>query len=114
MAAGASKFNSRCDHAGLHIQLTSTEKGTTPFKFFNSWLRDARFNTTFWEAWNKTMEGSPIYILQQKIKEVRNVGKNWAREIRLETETPLMIAAELQVEATKLQADLLNPTLQKK
>lgn len=32
------------DHAGLHISLTQSEKGTTPFKFFNSWLREEDFN----------------------------------------------------------------------
>lgn len=63
------------DHAGLYIKLTQSEKGTTPLKFFNSWLKEKDFNDKFKEAWSTNMEGSPIYVLQQKV----NVVKGWQR-----------------------------------
>lgn len=106
-------YGTTSDHAGLHIQLTTTEKETTPFKFFNSWLRNDKFNELFAEAWNKIMEGSPIYILQRKIEAVRKAGNDWTRQKRSETETPVKIVADLQTEASKLQGDPHNPCCKK-
>lgn len=44
------------DHAGLHIQLTQPEKGSSLFKFFNSCLRDDEFNSEFKDAWATSIE----------------------------------------------------------
>lgn len=51
------------DHAGQHLQLTRLEKGSTPFKFFNSWLRYESFNSVFQTAWKTPVNGSPLYRL---------------------------------------------------
>lgn len=47
-------------HAGLLIQLVKQEKGSAPFKFFNSWLKEERFNEAFRKAWDARVEGSPM------------------------------------------------------
>lgn len=51
------------DHATLHLQLTRLEKGSTPFKFYNSCLREEGFNREFKTAWSN---GSPLYKIQLK------------------------------------------------
>lgn len=100
------------DHAGLYLQLTQLEKGSKPFKFYNSWLRGDEFNTKFKKAWATTIVGTPLYKLQQKINAARQAGKEWARKKRLAAELSRTVVAELQTVATKLQGDPLNPTIQ--
>lgn len=51
------------DHAELHIQLTQTEKGSMPFKFYNSWLKEEEFNDEFRRTWETPIEGSPLFRL---------------------------------------------------
>lgn len=63
--------NSR-DHAALFIELLAVERSTKPFKFYNSWLRQASFNRTFIKARSTPIDGSSLFALQQKIKAVDN------------------------------------------
>lgn len=100
------------DHAGLFVKLTRTDRGTTPFKFFNSWLRDNQFNAAFKEAWEERVDGSPQYILQQQINAVRRVGKDWAKKKKITDETSRKIVAELQAAATEWQANPHNQDTQ--
>lgn len=83
------------DQAGLLINLSRIERGSTPFKFFNSWLRDDKFNEEFRAAWVKPMEGSPLYALQQKINAVRHMGKKWAKKLMMMNRISRTIDAEL-------------------
>lgn len=55
---------------------------------------------------------SPFYILQQRINVVRSAGKSWAQRKRLAGVSSTKVAAELQTEATKLQADPGNLEIQ--
>lgn len=80
-------FETTSDHAGIHIQLTRIEKGTTPFKFYNSWLRERDFNDQFKEAWDEPVEGSSLYVLQQKINQVRRMAKSWINNKKLKNVT---------------------------
>lgn len=100
------------DHAALLLQLTKSDRGTTPFKFLNSWLRDDGFNAEFRRVWAMNVEGSPMYVLHRKIKAVRIMGKYWAQLLRQRNESSRRIAAELHSEASRLQTDPSNQTLQ--
>lgn len=100
------------DHAGLLINLTRVGKSTTPFKFYNSWLCDEKFNVEFKRAWATPVEGSPLYCLQQKINEVRRAGEKWTQRMRENNRTSRVIAAELHCEAMRLQSDPSNQTIQ--
>lgn len=66
----------------------------------------------FRKAWDTSAEGSSIFILQQKINALRAGGKEWASVKRIEGVTTSKIAAELQIEATKLQVDPFNLEVQ--
>lgn len=58
------------------------------------------------------VEGTVLYSLYQRINSVRRAGKDWAQRKRLADESSRKTAAALQIEATKLQADPHNPTIQ--
>lgn len=52
-------FRNCCDNVAIFIELLPIEKGSKPFKFYNSWLCQALFNNLFQTAWAIKIEGSP-------------------------------------------------------
>lgn len=83
------------DHASLHIQLTRLEKGLTPFKFYNSWIRDEEFNNVFRRAWSTPAVGTHLFKLYPKIRAVRSAGKEWESKKRFADKSSTKVAAEL-------------------
>lgn len=59
------------DYPALHIEFLEHESGNKPFQSYSSWLQIKSFNDIFTNAWKTIVMGSPIYILQQKIKFVK-------------------------------------------
>lgn len=102
------------DHAGLLLRLARMERGSTPFKFYNSWLREEESNLRFIAAWEESVEGTPLFKLQQKIKAVKRAAKDWAKIKKMKLETSRRVATELHDATIKLQEDLSNPIKQDK
>lgn len=44
-------FANSSDHAAILLELLPFEKGSKPFKFYNSWLHQSSFNDLFRNAW---------------------------------------------------------------
>jgi hypothetical protein len=67
------------DHSPQIIHLRGADmRGKSSFKFFNSWIKDPDFNTIVSNAWNIGKYGNPLFILQEKIKEVKCILKQWS------------------------------------
>lgn len=74
-------FATSSDHATILLELFLFEKGNRTYKFYNSWLRQSSSNDLFQEClgiWCRTIERSPLFKLQFKIKCLQLLAREWA------------------------------------
>lgn len=65
------------DHATLHITLVDHDCGSNPFRFYTSSLQISSFNEIFLKVWYVSVMGSPMHILQQKLKFAKDTLRGW-------------------------------------
>ncbi|XP_075674996.1 uncharacterized protein LOC142644224 [Castanea sativa] len=69
------------DHCPLLLEVGVVRPGRSAFKFENMWLKDEGFVDRVKQWWDGySFEGSPSFILAQKLKALKADLKNWNRE----------------------------------
>ena len=71
--------------------------GPLPFKYNKAWDRKEEFRALVKEQWEKEVIGSPHFIWESKIKNLRNVIKCWAKNYVVE-ESKKRAALQTQLE----------------
>eukprot|EP00253_Pinus_taeda_P010075 PITA_10075 len=72
---------SASDHYPVSLMLESHRPlGPIPFKFRPLWTRNSIARVIVEMAWRQHVEGSPSYIWETKIKNVKRALKDWARD----------------------------------
>lgn len=59
------------DHHALKLELRQLEKRKAPFRFTNSWVRNAEFKTHIEDAWRARVRGSAYFCLAHKLSMVK-------------------------------------------
>jgi len=54
--------------------------GPLPFKYNKSWDHNEKFSSLIQTQWEKEVVGSPNYVWETKLKNLRTVIKKWAKE----------------------------------
>ncbi|XP_077226384.1 uncharacterized protein LOC143862957 [Tasmannia lanceolata] len=102
------------DHTPITIQLNqSPQIPKPPFKFFSMWLEDLSVFEVVERAWNIEIDGSPLFIVVKKLKEVKGSLKIWNREVfgRIDIEAPrlrLLLESTQEKIATSLTDQALR------
>ncbi|XP_077226326.1 uncharacterized protein LOC143865431 [Tasmannia lanceolata] len=102
------------DHTPITIQLNqSPQIPKPPFKFFSMWLEDLSVFEVVERAWNIEIDGSPLFIVVKKLKEVKDSLKIWNREVfgRIDIEAPrlrLLLESTQEKIATSLTDQALR------
>lgn len=60
------------------IILSQAEKGTKPFRLYNSWLEEESFSEIVREGLGKTTRGTGLFRLNYSLKETKTRIKQWA------------------------------------
>ncbi|XP_042499710.1 uncharacterized protein LOC122077876 [Macadamia integrifolia] len=99
--------NRRRDHSPLLVVSEALVKPSNcPFRFQRSWIDHENFLKIVKESWDEWMSGSALYIFSQKIKRLKIVIKEWAREtfpnVNLEKEEALKGLEEIQKEIEEI------------
>nr|GEW20062.1 RNA-directed DNA polymerase, eukaryota [Tanacetum cinerariifolium] len=70
------------DHWPILLSPSKHDFGPIPFKFFNSWLSDAKLNTIVTEFWDQYVPGdhhaNPIVAFKNKMKDLKYAIKAWS------------------------------------
>eukprot|EP00253_Pinus_taeda_P022245 PITA_22245 len=70
------------DHKAVFLSLDKeTNLGPLPFKYNKSWDSHEEFCSLVQNQWAKEITGSPHYVWETKLKQLRTVIKQWAREM---------------------------------
>ncbi|XP_077219708.1 uncharacterized protein LOC143853894 [Tasmannia lanceolata] len=70
------------DHCKITVSLfPHPSLGPKPFKFMNMWLADTSLYPIVEMAWQTKVRGNPMYVLTQKLKEVRNKIRQWHKDV---------------------------------
>ncbi|CAL5344867.1 unnamed protein product [Camellia sinensis] len=94
------------DHCPLILMEEERDWGPRPFRFINAWLLHHQFSTFFEKVWKEArVDGWVGFILQSKLKLLREALRNWNREVFGDVSAKLKNAEE---ELNKL--DLLAET----
>lgn len=57
------------DHSPLHVICKDNREAyAKPFRFLNFWVNHPKFKETMRRSWEENVDGSPFYIVQQKLK----------------------------------------------
>ncbi|XP_042489804.1 uncharacterized protein LOC122069781 [Macadamia integrifolia] len=68
------------DHAPLMVVSDDVQRPTNiPFRFHSFWMENDQFISVVEEAWKTSIGGNPIFVLAQKLKQVKENLKVWAR-----------------------------------
>lgn len=59
------------DHAHAILYVAEKIGGPRPFKFTSCWMRHKEFKKILQESWEQKVEGSPLKILHQKLKNLK-------------------------------------------
>ncbi|XP_077248588.1 uncharacterized protein LOC143888144 [Tasmannia lanceolata] len=81
------------DHSPIIVQLKPhTGEGKKSFKFINAWLDEPSLFETVERAWSKKVNGNPMFILVQKLREVKFNMKEWNANVfcRIDIEAPIL------------------------
>ena len=66
------------DHCPAFLQLENKSYSPPkPFKFFNYWVRHPEFKVTIENSWNQHVTGTPMVILQRKLKRLKQSLKDF-------------------------------------
>ncbi|XP_059629732.1 uncharacterized protein LOC132272646 [Cornus florida] len=97
--------SSLLDHYGLLVQwFFDCSVGPKPFKFLKIWCLQAKVEKVVKKAWECNVTGSPIHVLQKKLRSVKDTVKSWNKE-RETTSDQLQAAREA---IYSVQMDLLQ------
>ncbi|MQM00346.1 hypothetical protein Taro_033080 [Colocasia esculenta] len=97
-----------------HAQLTIfTEEliagGPKPFRFFTMWAQHESFHSTVQNAWSLDAQGTPLFVLSQKLRAVKEALKVWNRNVFGRIHRRVHDAASVLHDAQeKLAADPMN------
>ncbi|MQM23789.1 hypothetical protein Taro_056859 [Colocasia esculenta] len=70
------------DHAQLTVYTEDiVAGGPKPFKFYNMWAHHESFRSIVHQAWTTHFQGTPLFILCQKLRIVKLALKVWNREV---------------------------------
>ncbi|XP_042509282.1 uncharacterized protein LOC122084931 [Macadamia integrifolia] len=73
-------LSSVSDHAPLIVVSDDVQRPTNiPFRFHSFWMENDQFISVVEEAWKTPIGGNPIFVLAQKLKQVKENLKVWAR-----------------------------------
>ncbi|XP_042482080.1 uncharacterized protein LOC122062505 [Macadamia integrifolia] len=73
-------LSSVSDHAPLFVVSDDVQRPTNiPFRFHSFWMENDQFISVVEEAWKTQIGGNPIFVLAQKLKQVKENLKVWAR-----------------------------------
>ncbi|XP_042481025.1 uncharacterized protein LOC122061674 [Macadamia integrifolia] len=73
-------LSSVSDHAPLIVVSDDVQRPTNiPFRFHSFWMENDQFISVVEEAWKTSIGGNPIFVLAQKLKQVKENLKVWAR-----------------------------------
>jgi len=73
--------NSASDHEPVVLTLGKLEnQGPFPFRYNSIWDNKEDFGKQIKDSWKKSVTGSPQYVWETKLKNLRMHLKNWARE----------------------------------
>lgn len=73
--------NSASDHKSMVLTLGKLEnQGPLPFKYNSIWDNKEEFGKQIKDNWKKSVIGSPQYVWETKLKNLRLHLKTWARE----------------------------------
>jgi len=73
--------NSASDHKSVVLTLGKLEnQGPLPIRYNPIWNSKEDFGKHIKERWKKSVTGSPQYVWETKLKNLRMHLKNWARE----------------------------------
>ncbi|XP_042485020.1 uncharacterized protein LOC122065293 [Macadamia integrifolia] len=99
--------NCASDHSPLLVvSEASVKPSNCPFRFQRSWIDHENFLKIVKESWDEWISRSALYIFSQKIKRLKIVIKEWAREtfpnVNLEKEEALKGLEEIQKEIEEI------------
>jgi hypothetical protein len=61
----------------IHLRVMDMRRKSN-FKFFNSWVLEPDFEQIVANVWNKSKRGNSMFVLQEKLKDLKAVLKQWA------------------------------------
>eukprot|EP00253_Pinus_taeda_P035966 PITA_35966 len=71
------------DHKPIILELSSDENlGPIPFRFSTLWLQHEGFQEMVSDAWNRSVQGSPFYVWEEKMRGLKRKLKEWARTLK--------------------------------
>ncbi|XP_077237123.1 uncharacterized protein LOC143878767 [Tasmannia lanceolata] len=97
------------DHSPLIIQLDNNPHTIKiPFRFQSMWLEDSSVYEVVERAWQTKIEGTPLFCVTQKLREVKKALKTWNTDTfgRIDIQAPLL---RQQLDAIQNQL-ALSPT----
>lgn len=77
------------DHASMTINFSTIQKGTRPFKVYNSWLNKPDFLSLDMQGISTPFCGHSLFGLQKKLRREKELVKPWAKEQVEETRRAL-------------------------
>ena len=55
--------------------------GRIPFRFSPIWIQQEGFKDVVSTAWNRQIHGSPFYVWEEKLRDLKKELKNWAKSL---------------------------------
>ncbi|XP_077226320.1 uncharacterized protein LOC143859524 [Tasmannia lanceolata] len=101
------------DHTPIIVHIRPySGNGKKPFKFLNSWLEDSSLFEAVERAWKYQVRGNPMYILIQKLKQVKITIKQWNQNVfgRIDIKAPIL-RQRLEIAPANFYANPANRTL---
>ncbi|KAK1435326.1 hypothetical protein QVD17_01087 [Tagetes erecta] len=94
------------DHNPVTLICNNLDYGPSPFRFYNSWLKDDELEKVVSNAWKKEMvTGTPDFVLAKKLKSLKEVLRTWCKN-KKEEERKEQTQLQLQVQEMDEKADL--------
>lgn len=101
------------DHKAMVITFSQAEKGTKPLRIFNFWLEDPTYVDLVRRGFSINIRGTGLFKLQQKLKEVKALSKEWAVDKRNSTKLLALTREKLESSIQDMQNKPNSTTLQK-
>ncbi|KAF9611117.1 hypothetical protein IFM89_027017 [Coptis chinensis] len=90
------------DHTPIVLSWFDMPKSLYPFRFCNAWALHNSFHEVVNNAWEQTIGGNPILVLNVKLKRLKGVLKDWLKtnfsDIHARTEGARDILFSIQTE----------------
>lgn len=70
------------DHAPLHMVCKGNQvEIIKPFGFLNFWINHKKFKEVVQQQWIMNVEGSPFFVVQQKMENLKRTLSNWSKKV---------------------------------